>query len=108
MVNVRPPNSVPFKAAIALSASLALLISTNAKPRERPVSRSVTRLTFSTAPCASKTPRSSASVVLGGRLPTYRFFIAFPLLVDHLSLAARRRGAYRVALQGRAAAWDDR
>src|SRR6059058_2904924 len=104
MVRARPPSCVPFRAAIALSASAGLVISTKAKPRERPVSRSVTRLTFSTAPCASKTPRSSASVVLWGRLPTYRFFIAFPLLVDHLSLGARQRGAYRGALQGRAEA----
>src|SRR6516162_2083020 len=87
MVKVRPPRSVPFSATIALSASLALVISTNAKPRARPVSRSVMILIFSTAPCTSNAVRSSASVMLWGKLPTYKFFIAFPLLVIHLGSA---------------------
>jgi len=56
--------------AMAASASAALVISTKPKPRERPVSRSVTSVIFSTAPCGSKTFRSSDSVVLWGRLPT--------------------------------------
>src|SRR5579864_1506616 len=89
MVNVRPPSSVPLSAATALSAALASVISTNPKPRERPVSRSFTRVTFSTAPWGSNTLRSSASVVLWGRLPTYRFFIAFPLSVNRPRLVLR-------------------
>src|SRR5450759_4082239 len=45
ILSARPSRSVPLSAAIARSASAESVISTNAKPRERPVSRSVTRLT---------------------------------------------------------------
>ena len=104
IVKVRPPKSVPFKAAVAFSASPAFVISTKAKPRERPVSRSVTMLTFSTAPCASNALRSSPSVVLWGRLPTYRFFIALPLSEIRRAAALQLRPAWRPALQDRGAA----
>src|SRR5260370_29695022 len=50
ILSARPSRSVPLSAAIARSASAESVISTNAKPRERPVSRSVTRLTRSTCP----------------------------------------------------------
>src|SRR5262249_11833759 len=107
MVNVRPPRSVPLSAAIALSASLALVISTNPKPRERPVSRSVTSVIFSTAPCASKMFRNSASVVLWGRFPTYRFFIAIPLSISHLGWSVSGFVS-RVVLQNLVAEWAER
>src|ERR1039457_1698943 len=50
ILSARPSRSVPLRAAMARSASAESAISTNAKPRERPVSRSVTRLTRSTCP----------------------------------------------------------
>src|SRR4029077_3326505 len=95
----RPPSSVPFNAATALSASAAFVISTNPNPRARPVSRSVTMLTFSTAPCASNTVRNSDSVVLWGKLPTYRFFIAFPLSITHSRPITRSRSMARLGLR---------
>ena len=51
---VRPPTWLPLRAAMAFSPSSALAISTNPKPRERPVSRSVMMLTRSTCPYAWK------------------------------------------------------
>src|SRR5207244_7069615 len=68
--NARPPNSLRPKARHALSASLASVISTNAKPFGRPVSLSITIFTRSTAPCTANKLRSCGSVVLWGRLPT--------------------------------------
>src|SRR5207237_1177999 len=47
---VRPSRLVPFSLLMACSASSGVAISTNPKPRERPVSRSVTTLADSTAP----------------------------------------------------------
>lgn len=47
-----------------------LAISTNPKPRSRPVSRSVISLTDSTAPYALNRSRMFSSVALNGRLPT--------------------------------------
>src|SRR2546428_3026914 len=41
---VRPSRFVPFRRLMACSASSGVAISTNPKPRERPVSRSVTTL----------------------------------------------------------------
>src|SRR5581483_8048484 len=52
-------------------AASALDISTNPKPRGRPVSRSVMRETFSTVPCLEKRARTDSSVDENGRLPTY-------------------------------------
>src|SRR4029077_6352416 len=66
----RPPSSRPLSCAMASLASWSLLISTNAKPRGRPVSRSVTTLASVTVPCCPKTSRSSSSVVSYERLPT--------------------------------------
>src|SRR4029077_21056242 len=74
----RPPSSLPLSAAIAFSASAESVISTKAKPRERPVSRSVTMLTCSMAPWGSNSARNSASVVLWGMLPTNSFFMMVP------------------------------
>jgi hypothetical protein len=69
----RPSTTFSFKAAIARSASAAG-ISTNAKPRERPVSRSVISLRLRTAPCGSNRDRIEATVVAESRLPTKMFF----------------------------------
>src|SRR5207253_10298327 len=49
-LSARPLISLPFNAEIARSASPSFVISTNAKPLDRPVSRSVMMLTRSTAP----------------------------------------------------------
>jgi hypothetical protein len=73
-LSVRPPTWEPFKAAIAFSPSSLLAISTNPKPRDRPVSRSVMILTRSTCPYVSKSCRSSSSLVLKLRFPTKIFF----------------------------------
>jgi hypothetical protein len=51
-VSLLPPSSFSLRALIA--SFPPLVISTNPKPRSRPVSRSVIRLTFSTVPYAPK------------------------------------------------------
>lgn len=76
----RPPKLVPFKAAIARSASAASVISTKAKPRARPVSRSVTRLTRSTFPYGSKSARREDSVAPKSKFPTKMFFMLLTLV----------------------------
>jgi len=73
-LSARPSNSMPFNAAMALSACESSDISTNANPRERPVSRSVIKATDSTAPCSSKRERMVSSVVANARFPTKIFF----------------------------------
>ena len=73
-LSARPPELVPFSAAMARSASAESVISTNPNPRERPVSRSVTRLMLSTVPCGSKSARMEFSVAPKSRLPTNIFF----------------------------------
>src|ERR1035438_955657 len=57
-----PSSSLPFRPAMAASASVATLISTNPKPLARPVSRSVTTLTRSTVPYSSNIDRTASSV----------------------------------------------
>jgi len=53
-------------------------ISTKAKPRERPVSRSVTRLARSTVPYASKRERIDDSVAPKLKLPTKILVKVYP------------------------------
>src|SRR5262249_23050859 len=53
-VTARPSTVFPFNPSIALAASSSFGISTNAKPRGRPVSRSVAMWTRLTSPKASK------------------------------------------------------
>jgi hypothetical protein len=79
MLSARPLTMVPFNAAMALSAPPWSAISTKAKPRERPVSRSVTRWTRSKAPYGSKRERSESSVVPKSKLPTNIFFTLISL-----------------------------
>ncbi len=56
--------------AIAEAASCGVPIVTNAKPRGRPVSRSITRWTSATSPNWVKAERTVSVVELKDRLPT--------------------------------------
>src|SRR5687768_16547729 len=67
---VRPSRLVPFSLLIADSASSGVAISTKPKPRERPVSRSVTTLADSTLPQAAKASRSRSVEVEKESPPT--------------------------------------
>src|SRR5204862_6806034 len=67
---VRPSRLVPFSLLMACSASSGVAISTNPKPRERPVSRSVTTLADSTAPHAANASRRRSLEVEKERPPT--------------------------------------
>ena len=68
--SVRPSSSLPLSASIAARAAESSGIVTNAKPRGRPVSRSVMTATSSTSPCSANALRSVSSVVSKLRLPT--------------------------------------
>ena len=57
-----------------MAASPPSLISTNANPRGRPVSRSMMTWTFVTVPYWENTSRSWSSVVEKAMFPTYKFF----------------------------------
>src|SRR6185437_10928667 len=72
-VRVRPWNWAPFRLAMASSAPAD--ISTKAKPRDRPVSRSETSCAETTLPCSSNSSRRSSALVLKERLPTYNFLL---------------------------------
>src|SRR5207248_3989626 len=67
-----PPTSLPLSAVIALVAPAASVISTNPKPLDRPVSRSVMMLTRSTVPWFSNRERTESSVAPKLRFPTKR------------------------------------
>src|SRR5206468_9195424 len=71
--SLRPCSSWPFSSAIARSASLAELISTKPKPRDRPVARSVITAADSQVPACEKSASRSALVVSKERLPTNSF-----------------------------------
>lgn len=61
--SVRPPKSLPSRAVIALLASSWFAISTKPKPRNRPVSLSLTNLTELTSPyCPKRSFRSFSSL----------------------------------------------
>src|SRR5579864_34466 len=91
---VRPPSWLPLSPAMAFSPSSVLAISTNANPRERPVSRSVKMLTRSTCPYGSNARRSSSSVVLKLKLPTKMFFtVAFFLYANTGDVANKKKAA---------------
>src|SRR5262249_40692958 len=71
------------RALIADCASASEPISTNAKPRERPVSRSTTIVALSTLrPSAPNNRSNSSSIVLKERLPTKRRLPTAILLLD--------------------------
>jgi len=67
--NLRPSISWPSKRRIASAASASLENSTNANPRERPVSRSVPMCRYFTCPAAESASESCCSVVRKLRLP---------------------------------------
>src|SRR5262249_47208561 len=60
---VRPSRFVPLRRLMACSASSGVAISTNPKPRDRPVSRSVPTLADSTLPTAAKASRRRSLAV---------------------------------------------
>src|SRR5262245_42244810 len=66
----RPASSCPCNAAMAACAAWSSAISTKPKPRRRPVSRSVIRLTRSTTPYGANRSRTSCSVTVNARFPT--------------------------------------
>jgi hypothetical protein len=63
-------NGFPFSSSIAFSPSAFVAISTNAKPRERPLNLSATILADVTSPYGENASFRSCSVVSYGRLPT--------------------------------------
>src|SRR5256712_6766768 len=70
---VRPSRLVPLRRLMACSASSGVAISTKPKPRDRPVSRSVTTRADSTLPWAAKTSRRRSLDVENERPPTKSF-----------------------------------
>src|SRR5262249_18606107 len=72
-VNVRPWSCAPLR--LAMASSPPSDISTKAKPRDRPVSRSDTTSADVTVPCWPNTSRRPSAVVLKGRFPTYSFLL---------------------------------
>lgn len=61
----------PFICDIAWLALRGSAMDTNAKPRDRPLSRSVTMRTSVTSPNWLKASRNASSLVWKDRLPTY-------------------------------------
>lgn len=68
--SLRPSTSWPSNCLIAAAAASSLENSTKAKPRERPVSRSVPIWTCVICPAAERASESCCSVVRKLRLPT--------------------------------------
>src|SRR5690606_36459739 len=69
-VSWRPPTSRPSRASMARRASFDEAISTKPKPRERPVSRSVTTCALVTWPCSANRRSSWDESVSNVRFPT--------------------------------------
>jgi hypothetical protein len=70
---MRPSSWEPFSEEIARSASSVVAISTNPKPRDRPVSRSVMTAAESTAPNRANAARRLSVEVEKERPPTNSF-----------------------------------
>jgi hypothetical protein len=85
--------SLPERAVIAAWAPSGVPIVTKAKPRERPVIRSVIRLTSETGPCCWKRSWRSFSVVSKERFPTYN--LVFILCLTILEVLAVSRNCSR-------------
>jgi hypothetical protein len=69
-VRLRPWTLRSCRPAIACARASGVSISTNPKPRERPVSRSTITWALRTGPKPWKSSRRSTSLKLNGRLPT--------------------------------------
>src|SRR5580704_17131259 len=78
---------------MAAWAASGVPIVTKAKPRERPLMRSVIRLTSDTGPCWAKRSWRSFSVVSQERFPTYSF--VFMLYLTVLEVLAVSRNCSR-------------
>ncbi len=74
-VKARPSMIMPFMASTACCASALELYSTKPKPRERPLSRSMTTLADWTLPWGENASSKSWSPVLYARLPTYSLLL---------------------------------
>src|SRR5262245_66232421 len=92
---VRPSRFVPLRRLMACSASSGVAISTKPKPRERPVSRSVTTLADSTLPTAAKASRRRSFEVENDRPPTKSF-----TAMEGLLLTAKERDQTEYTLVG--------
>src|SRR5262249_44379080 len=99
----RPARWRALSSGIALLASLAELISTKPKPRERPLSRSFTTVADSTVPADANSDSRSAPVVEKARFPTNSFLpMTFSCPAGAIGFASQlsEREA-QVALEGR-------
>ena len=84
---VTPADVLAIDAVMAALASASEPMVTNAKPRERPLNLSIAMNTSATLPCCEKRSRSSPSVVLKARLPTYNLE---PILIIPRSTGSSR------------------
>jgi len=98
---IRPSRLEPLSALIALSASSAVAISTNPKPRERPVSRSVITIAEFTGPNRANASRSPSLAVENERPPTNSFTDMRALLSSSLEPYLLVLRAYHHGCQGR-------
>src|SRR5690606_2933937 len=73
-VRLRPSHSISCRLRIASSIASWVSISTNPKPRDRPVSRSEITSAERTVPYSPNSVRSLSEVIDHGKLPTYNFF----------------------------------
>src|SRR5919206_1746543 len=99
---VRPSTDVPLSLLIACSASSGVAISTKPKPRERPVSRSVTTAADSTVPVAAKTSRRRSLEVEKDSPPTKSLTAMgrAPLVGNPEPLRVRLAGVYTAPEMG--------
>src|SRR5213593_743106 len=105
---VRPSRFVPLRRLMACSASSGVAISTNPKPRERPVSRSVTTLADSTLPTAAKASRRRSLEVEKDKPPTKSLTAMEGLLLtaqDYRSIHWSPSSARRILPEVRSG-WD--
>src|SRR3954469_5786185 len=95
-IRARPPKSFPFSCSMATFACSSVSRSTKAKPRGRPVSRSVTILIETTLRSSvSNTCRICFSVASYGRFPTYSLrvmTISWEASLRHSTARANGRG----------------
>ena len=100
---MRPPRSLPLSWAIEDSPSLLFGISTKAKPRERPVSRSIRILTEDTVSTAE--PIADAVAPHAGRLSRHATLLEPVVRVSSRLIAAARKSESDLASRARALCW---